>query len=168
MELNNHNVVFNYTFGVKTIKANEGFDKWAEGIMVSLLVSTRESNNNSGLRRRPIGFAARPKDGKAPAETTFNLSKIYESIRDDLELVKENTCMLSINIGKNKHHCAPLRCEYVNKIKLDKEWQSATKVDINKQPTSIQQDEKLFRSKRWNLKNYNLNQIFLFSAIDIN
>eukprot|EP01084_Bolivina_argentea_P204876 349942_1 len=125
MELREHKVEFNYSFGIKTIMANEGTDKWAEGILVSLLVSTRETNNNSAFRRRPIGFAQKPKDGKAPAETTYNMCKLYENIRNDLELLKENTCILSICLDKttSEYHCAPLCCEYVNKLTLDKEWQ---------------------------------------------
>lgn len=120
MELIQHGIVYNYSFGVKTVIGTEGMDKYGDGITVSLMTCTRSEKNNAPLKRRDIAYCGRNKNGNVAAETTNNLRVIYKNMRNGLELLKENTSLLIIRMDPtiNDYHVCALRCDYKNKQRL--------------------------------------------------
>ena len=146
--------------GVKTVIVSAGIDKADHGTLYSLMTCTRYKNNNSAKRRRPCMYMETP-----AVETTKNLIKLFDPIRNNIALLKDNSCFLLIKDTHNMiWNCALLHCHWNWKVRLDSEWTN-THSDINTYCASMRDCEILKRKTNWNLMNYIITKIYVFLAL---
>ena len=156
-ELNVDNIVTREILGHKTLIVNMGTDKWKKGVMYSVLLCSKDKNNNSAKRRRPIAFADAP-----AVESTPNLEQLLHPVKKQLSLLKDNCCVLILRQAA-QIQCAILSCNYEWKHQLDQLWSVYGEVSKFDQPRSLMEAERLKRRTNWNLINYNVNKIYTLS-----
>ncbi len=108
--------------GYKTLVVAAGIDKADHGSQYVVLLCTKEENNNSPVRLRPVCYM------ETPAICNHNnIKRLLNPIFDYLQLLKENTCVLKIKNGDKWYGCA-LQCDVNYKKELDKQWKLHNKV----------------------------------------
>ena len=123
--------------GRKTLIVNFGTDKGGEGTMFSALLCTKSKCNNTPKSRRPIAFMFAP-----ARDNSVNIQRLLNPIRKQLELLKDNSCILSMRT-KNGCIATVLTCFEHMKTNLDRKWRRHTKYSQIAQPTSRLEAEEI-------------------------
>ena len=150
-ELITNGVICRTINGKNTLIVHMGMDKWAEGLMYSALLCTKTTNNNSPKRRRPVAFADPP-----AIESYHNVNKLLEPIRDELTLLKDNSCVFRIG-----NDCAILKCAMNKKMDLDIWRRQITRCPLNSFPKTMAECEMYKHNIRWNLINHNIDKLYI-------
>lgn len=158
--LNAGSVRLRDVLGQKTLVVNFGADKCEDGTMFSILLCTQIKGNNSPLRRRPVAFILKP-----ATDSTANLKRLLTPIKSALKLLKDNSSIFTIRIGK-EYACTILSCYQDVKDELDGKRRSYTKYE-EKPPRSLEDAEIQKRKRNWNLINYNIQRLYLLLDVDL-
>ena len=111
---------------VDTLIVTAGMDKADHGSAHSLLLCTREKANNSSKRRRPLAYMERP-----AIENTNNIFKLLGPLRENISLLKDNSCVLIMeNIENKNKNCIILHCDENWKHSLDYQWAQQNKAPV--------------------------------------